>query len=51
MLTALFLIAIFFGLIQEVKAIGKLRFISGYRARKQSIKRSALIAVTEKTKP
>jgi hypothetical protein len=48
MLTALFFIAIFFGLIQEMRIPGRLR-VAGFRARKQA-KRSALVTVTEKPK-
>jgi hypothetical protein len=48
MLTALLLIAIFFGLVQEVKLTGRFRG-AGLRSRKQ-VKRSALVAVPEKPK-
>lgn len=47
MLTALFLIAITFGLIQELKLPGKLKIV-GYRTRKS--KRSALVTVPGKSK-
>ena len=51
MLTALLLIAIFFGLVQEVKIPGKLRWVSfNYRGKKQGAKRSALVTVTNKAK-
>jgi hypothetical protein len=51
MLTALLMIAIFFGLVQEVRIPGKLRFVSfNYRSKKHSAKRSALITVTNKSK-
>jgi hypothetical protein len=48
MLTALLLIAIFFGLVQEVKFTGRLR-VTGFKSRKTP-KRSALITVAEKPK-
>lgn len=51
MLTALLMIALFFGLVQEVKIPGKLRFASfNYRGKKQAAKRSALATVTNKQK-
>jgi hypothetical protein len=48
MLTALLLIAIFFGLVQEVKLTGRFR-VAGYRSRRNA-KRSALVTVPEKPK-
>lgn len=51
MLTALLLLAIFFGLVQEVKIPGKLRLASfSYRGKRSAAKRSALIAVDSKAK-
>jgi len=48
MLTALLLIAIFCGLVQEVKLPTKLK-VAGFR-NKKSAKRSALVTVAEKVK-
>ncbi len=49
MLTALLLLAIFFGLVQEVK-ISKLKAVPfGYRGKKGA-KRSALVGIPEKSK-
>ena len=51
MLTALLLIALFFGLVQEVKIPGKLRFSSlNFKTKKQNAKRSALATVSNKQK-
>ncbi len=51
MLTALLLLAIFFGLVQEVKIPGRLRFASfSDKAKKQGGKRSALVTVANKSK-
>lgn len=48
MLTALLLVALFFGLLQEVKLPGRLK-IAGFKIRKTA-KRSALVTVAEKPK-
>jgi hypothetical protein len=48
MLTALLLVAIFFGLVQEVKVPGRLK-MAGFKGRK-SAKRSAFVTVPEKSK-
>ncbi len=48
MLTALLLIALFFGLVQEVRVPAKIK-IAGLRSRR-SAKRSALIAIADKGK-
>lgn len=51
MLTALLLLAIFFGLVQEVKVPVRFRAVTpGFKGRKNSARRSALVAVTGKTK-
>jgi hypothetical protein len=51
MLTALFLLAVSFGLVQELKVPAKWRVVPfNYRGRKQASKRSALVTVPGKTK-
>jgi len=49
MLTALLIMATFFGIVQEVKIPGRIKFIS-FRTRKQGDKRSALVTVPNKQK-
>ena len=51
MLTALLMTAIFFGLVQEIRIPGKIRFNSfGWRGKKAGAKSSALVAVSNKPK-
>jgi hypothetical protein len=51
MLTVLLLLAIFFGLIQELRMPSRIRIASfNYRSRKQPAKRSAFVPVSDKPK-